>query len=677
MKKAFSLVIVAILVSSMFAVIASRPAAATLPSSDPTAIDMANAPNMPVINPDAIPIEQRTHHSAWNVGDSAIWLLYTRTGYGLTYFTLRAVGPNTEIWVQNNLKWPAGDIRPTPIILDSEIAYLLDQFESNIYPTDTSYFGNPVARDGSNAALPGMIGLPDDYYAEGNTKNVILVENVRDTFYYSNGTYPYYIAGFFTSSFDVYFDRNVITINSYQWERRLGPYGTVWIPPTIVTRPFVYESTIAHEYQHLIHNDWNPGDDTFMNEGCAMYAEYLCGYGIDPSYPNSFFYTPDNSLTIWGDQGDINILADYGASALWGIYLSDHYGGAAFLSHFVQAGIPGIDGINAALAYFGYSATFESVFHDWRVANLLRQASGPYSYQSINLNDPVMIPIFTHNVNGSPVSWTSDAAFGNTFTDLGYDTGVSQIFGYGTDYITFTNWTIPGFIGFNGDDFATVPGWTMTSDGWWSGTGIDLQNALLAGTVTVGTSDPTLTLVTKWGIESFWDFGFVQVSTDGGQTWTSLSNAYTTSDHDPSAYPGIIAYLPGLTDYNPDWPSWTTISFDLSAYAGQTVMIGFRYMTDWATTYEGWWINSATVGGTALTLAPVNPKASYDVTAIKALSCGNSGKFNYIPYDLSLDPITWTGEHNTYAKNPTYIVLLVSPTMRMGAVDYQFAVYQK
>ena len=139
----------------------------------------------------------------------------------------------------------------------------------------------------------------------------------------------------------------------------------------------------------------------------------------------------------------------------------------------------------------------------------------------------------------------------------------------------------------------------------------------------------------------------------------------------------IIANLPGLTDYNPDWPSWTTMTFDLSAYAGQTVQIGFRYMTDWGTTYEGWWIQSATVGGTALALAPVYPKASYQVTAIKALSCGKSGKFNYIPYDLSLDPNNWTGEHNTFAKDPTYIVLIVSPTMHAGTIDYHFRVYKK
>jgi hypothetical protein len=680
MKKLFGIVIIAFFLSTMILVV--RPITGPLAETEPTAIDVANAPKLPIDN-DLGTLDPRSHHSAWNLSDVAYWLVYDGWygRYRVDTFMLRAIGPNTEIWVQVNLKWGRSPAAPDPrtpnppIILDTELAYLLDQFENVIYPTDTHYFGMPAVRDGSTAVLPGLLGLPADYYAEGNNKNVILVENIRDENYY-DPTYPYYIAGVFSSTLsEVYFDRNVISIDCYRWERRLGPAGTVWIPGEVVNRPFVYESTIAHEYQHLIHNDWNPGDDTFMNEGCSMYAEYLCGYGIDPSYLNSYFYTPDNSLTIWGDQGDINILADYGVAALWTIYLSDHYGGAATISYFVDNGVPGIGGVNVALAHFGYKQRFDDVFHDWRLANLLRQPSGPYSYQSINLNDPSIIPIFTHNVNGFPVPWTAGTSFGNTITILGYDTGVATIYGYGSDYITFTNWDRPGFIGFDGDDIATVPGWTMTADGWYSGTGVDLQNALLAGSVAVSASNPTLTIVTKWGIESFWDFGFVQVSTDGGKTWTSLANAYTTSDHDPSAHPAIIANLPGLTDYNPDWPGWTTMTFDLSAYAGKTVMIGFRYMTDWATTYEGWWINSATVGGTALTLAPVYPKASYQVTAVKAVAA--DGKFVYIPYDVRLDSNTWTGEHNTFAKSPTYIVLVVSPTMHQGTVDYEFRVYKK
>jgi bacillopeptidase F (M6 metalloprotease family) len=217
----------------------------------------------------------------------------------------------------------------------------------------------------------------------------------------------------------------------------------------------------------------------------------------------------------------------------------------------------------------------------------------------------------------------------------------------------------------------------MTADGWYSGTGVNLANYVLAGDAYVDPLDPTLTLATAYGLESFWDFGFVQVSTDGGTTWTSLANAFTTSEHDPAAHPDIVANLPGLTDYNPDFPGWTTMSFDLSAYSGMTVKICFRYMTDWATTYEGWWINSATVSGTALTLANMDivSKASYQVDIVKALWA--DVKYVYVPYKVSVDPATNIGERNTFALNPTYVVLIVTPTMDKGTTDYQFKIYLK
>ena len=37
-----------------------------------------------------------------------------------------------------------------------------------------------------------------------------------------------------------------------------------------------------------------------------MYAELLCDFGVDVKYINSYFATPDNSLTEWEDQGTIN-----------------------------------------------------------------------------------------------------------------------------------------------------------------------------------------------------------------------------------------------------------------------------------------------------------------------------------------------------------------------------------
>ena len=48
--------------------------------------------------------------------------------------------------------------------------------------------------------------------------------------------------------------------------------------------------------------------------------------------------------------------------------------------------------------------------------------------------------------------------------------------------------------------------------------------------------DPTLTFATLYDTEIFWDYAFVQVSTDGGKTYKSLANEHTTSEIDPQRF---------------------------------------------------------------------------------------------------------------------------------------------
>ena len=47
--------------------------------------------------------------------------------------------------------------------------------------------------------------------------------------------------------------------------------------------------------------------------------------------------------------------------------------------------------------------------------------------------------------------------------------------------------------------------------------------------------------------------------------------------------------------------AWVTESFDLSAYAGQTVLLAFRYITDSSVDLPGWWIDNVEVGGEQVT----------------------------------------------------------------------------
>lgn len=395
MKKIVSMAIVICLVASMIAVALPVNASAEL-VDDAKGIDVNTSTRNWVMNE---PIEPQTHHSYWNVGDSAIWSYYDDFfgGVVFTYFTLKYADNNVEIWQQNNLNWgrnpsfppypPFSSINGSewrtnppkgPTLLQYQ--YIAAEFGNKILPNETAFFGAPAFHDGSNAQLPGLFDppLPSDYYTEPTGRAVLLVCNVRDENYYYpnyNGTghaYPYKIIGVHISDYeDFYYDRNVLTLDAISWDSQCGPPGYTW-PDAAgpVTAPYAYESTIAHEWQHLLHHELCPGDVTFMNEGYSMYAEFLCGYGIDPDYPNSYFATPDNSLTEWGDQGGINILADYGNAALWTIYLKDQFG-SSFIQYYFNNGGGGVNGINAALAHFKYKDKFEDVYRDWKLANLI------------------------------------------------------------------------------------------------------------------------------------------------------------------------------------------------------------------------------------------------------------------------------------------------------------------
>ena len=560
--------------------------------------------------------------------------------YYYAMYEQRAVGEVCEIWVQVDLSYPEGDSRKTPVIEDAQVDYLLAEFEGNIYPIDTDYFGTPDFHDGSKPSLGGADWKDD------TGRSVILVSNVRDEAYY-NEEYPYYIAGFYSPTFEGFFDRNIISIDSHNWEDRVGDPR------------YLYEAIIAHEYQHLIHDDYNSADDLFMNEGCSMYAEPLCGYPLAWGDIDSYLATPDNSLVDWGDQGDINILADYGSALMFAVYLGDHYGDN-FLSEFVQAGIPGIEGINAALVKFGFAKTFDDVFHDWRIANLIHTSGFyDYNYMDIGETDPTRL----YELDATTTFPFNGVDFGETISILGYSTGIYNLGSYSTDYIKLTGLNDHTFE-FDGDDVGTAAEWEVDgeilySTPAWAECDLSIRTDLDLTDVV----DATLSFDTMYEIEIDWDFGFTQVSTDGGETWVSLENEYTTSNVNPQAHPSIIENLPGLSGN--ETVDWINMEFDLSDYDGQEIMLQFRYMTDWAYEELGWWITNVAINDVGIDVGafynPPPPETDFLISLI-----GDDG----FVYDLGLDDATEIGSLDlwTIFSDDEYILLVVSATF--GNVDY-------
>ncbi|WP_433745248.1 immune inhibitor A domain-containing protein [Falsibacillus pallidus] len=134
---------------------------------------------------------------------------------------------------------------------------------------------------------------------------------------------------------------------------------------------------------------------------------------------------------------------------------------------------------------------------------------------------------------------------------------------------------------------------------YWGGQADEIDNSLVADVDLTGKSSTELSFDAWYDIEEGWDYAFVQVSTDGGATWTSLGNGDTRSDIDTGGYPTIKDSLPGFTGNS---GGWTNEKFDLSAYAGQNIKLRLRYATDWGSSYLGFFADNIKVTADGATI---------------------------------------------------------------------------
>ena len=323
-------------------------------------------------------------------------------------YTLRGVGSHIEAWVANDLAFPAGDCRTqvatSTQITDAQIDHLITEFDGNMYPKETATFSTPPDRDGTNALLGPDSKGNGGVYTGGGEKTVALIDNVRDDNFYSFPAAPTYIAGFFSSQFNELVDRNVMTVDAFDWLHR-----TTANPPDEPTadlctsrpaRPNLYEGTFAHEWQHLLHYYTDPFETTWVNEGLSDFAQTLTKY-VDATATvfdrgaDSHIYCfqgfgivqtqfnpnprdcggPENSLNLWGEGNPNAVLADYGNAYSLMLYLFDRYG-TDIISRLHRDGeLQGLPSLEAALKAEGASSLY-GVIHDFQSMTLLDKLVG-------------------------------------------------------------------------------------------------------------------------------------------------------------------------------------------------------------------------------------------------------------------------------------------------------------
>jgi hypothetical protein len=533
-------------------------------------------------------------------------------------YTLRGVGDKIEVWVANDTAFPAGDCRAqianSTTVTDAQVAELVNQFDTNMFPKETATFSTPPDRDGSNSILPPDANGNGGVYTGDGDKTVTLVDNVRDANFFQFPAVPTYIAGFFSAQFNELFDRNVQTIDAFDWAHRTGANPpnepTADLCTSRPARQRLYEGTFAHEWQHLLMYYTDPFEGNWINEGLSDFAQTLTGYvdgrlsvfdrGFD-SHINCFlgfgnvqteFNTnprdcggPENSLNLWGEGDNPNkVLADYGNTYAFMLYLFDRYGND-FMSGLHRDGArQGLASLKAALEAKG--ADLYRTLHDFQSTVLLDKSIGDRRGLVFGVSKSrVTTPSLRSTVN-----------FGNA--DVNNDPGAAP---NGADFVALqkaNGRVLDGrdlrSLAFRGA--TTLPAlplkWTIVSndpdrDGnpvLFSGNANNTDAAAVTP-VTVPAANANLTFLAKYGAEVGFDYGYVGISTDGGATYTNIPGDRTV---DAPLGPGLNGTTTGFELH----------TYDLTAYAGKNVLLSIRYVSDGGVNEGGLLVDDVKVSGT-------------------------------------------------------------------------------
>lgn len=136
---------------------------------------------------------------------------------------------------------------------------------------------------------------------------------------------------------------------------------------------------------------------------------------------------------------------------------------------------------------------------------------------------------------------------------------------------------------------------------WWNGADGDWADMTLTRSIDVPATDPKFWMWNDYVIEADWDFGFVEVSTDGGATWAEqkVFDADGAEVSTPDGYPDPNGNLVNFG--NKKWgltgtsEGWRHDYIDLSAFAGQSVQVRLRVATDAAYVDRGWFADDFSV----------------------------------------------------------------------------------
>ena len=515
------------------------PSAYTGPSATMTADDFPIPPDRDLmalarqLRWKGIEPESAPHRFAGTVlavgAEARFWVLdANRLTMDRKLFRLAAISDSAYWWIEHDLS-----------VADEDLERATAQAEQQVFPRIHAAFGSPASRFSGetnrlhivNGRIPGVGGYVSgaDAFPTGVAK-------------YSN-------------------EIPAIYINANARGLRIGSDG--------------YLSTVAHELQHVIHGAADPSESTWLNEGLSELAATEAGLSTGSAY--AYLRRPNTSLVNWPSELGGEVGLNYGAASLFAHYLREHYIHGEGLAALLAEPADGMASIDAYLAAQeattndGYPASFNSVFADWVLANMLDSDHGVYGYANLDVN----ATLTRRQQAGDEARATALAQFAADYWGIsGEDGNAHTVHFEGSATTSLLPTQIPG------------------GSCWWSNRGDSISSALTAvvSVPPAGQQEnpPSLDFLSWFEIEENWDYTYLEISEDGGATWDVLPAEGTTDEN-----PVGNSYGPGYTGSG----DWQRVEVSLHEYAGRQVMIRFHYVTDDAIHGPGFCVRDIQVSG--------------------------------------------------------------------------------
>ncbi|MGD8622283.1 MAG: immune inhibitor A [Anaerolineales bacterium] len=430
--------------------------------------------------------------------------------------------PHIYFWIQDGVKYDLEDVQA-----------LVDTFEDEIYPTTRAFFGSEWS--------PGVDGDEHLY--------ILYARNLGSA-----------TAGYFSPS-----DELSPLAHEYS-----NAHEMFYLSADVVDLGEQYAySVLAHEFQHMIHWNLDRNEQSWINEGFSELSAHLSGYDVG-GWDYAYADNPDIALTEWPTNGGTH----YGQAFLYVTYFLDRFGSEA--TQAVAAHIDnGLDSIDTTLRDLGIldpisgeQVSADDVHKDWIIAMYLQDpevGDGRYAYRSYT----------------PPMVRSNDR-----FTECPLAAQDRQVNQYGVDYIEIDcegEYTLQ----FKGaSEVQVLPAEPLSGDyAFWSNRGDESDMTLTRSFDLTAVQGPVEMRYWVWyDIEEGWDYLYLVISSDGGETWEIVQTpSGTEEDTSGSSYGwAYTGYSGGGSE-----PAWIQEKIDLSEYAGQEILVRFEYITDAAVNGDG------------------------------------------------------------------------------------------